>query len=146
MTKEKDKINITNKKAHFDYHIEEKFEAGIVLNGLEIKAIRAKRVNLTGSYVKIINAEVYWLGGNFTIGDGDPQRTRKLLLHQSEINRLLGKTIEKGLTIIPLRLYVTRGKAKLEIGLGRGMKNYDKRAVLKKKEQNREAERNIKQY
>lgn len=147
MTLEKaKKIESFNKKARFDYEIVDSFEAGIVLNGDEIKAIRKGQINLTGSYVKILNGELYWVGGEINVLQGDRQRTRKLLMHKSEIGKLAGKTVEEGLTLIPLKLYMKSGRAKIEVGLGRGMKKYDKRAVLKKKEQSREVEREIKQF
>ena len=129
-----------NKKATFDYEIIEAFEAGLVLTGSEIKAIRANKVILNGSYVKILGGEVYWVGGNINVLDGDPDRSRKLLLHRTEIERLVGKVQEKGLAMIPLKLYLKKGKAKLEVGLGRGLKKYDKREVAKKKDHLREME------
>lgn len=134
MTEKKVQIDIKNKKAYFDYKIEEHFEAGIVLTGDEIKTVRARRVNMTGSYVKIIGGEIFWLGGNISVKLGDPQKTRKLLLHEAEIERLFGKVSEQGYAIIPLRLYMKRGRAKLEIGLGKGMKKYDVREKLKKQD------------
>lgn len=137
-------ISIVNKKAYFDYQVLDSLEAGIALVGLEIKALRAKKVSITGSYVKILGGEVYWLGGNFDVTDGDRQRTRKLLLHTSEINSLIGKSQEKGLSLIPLKLYLKHGKAKLEIGIARGKKKYDKRETIKKRDQEKEASRSIK--
>lgn len=146
MTDKKSPVQIQNKKAFFDYEIIENFDAGIVLTGDEIKAIRAKRVNITGSYVKVINNEVFWIGGNFNMGESDNQRTKKLLLHEDEIKRLAGKSQERGYAIIPIKLYIKRGFAKLEIGLGKGKKEFDKRATLKKREQEREVDRKIKQF
>jgi len=146
MTDPKKQIDILNKKAVFDYEIIERFEAGIILTGLEIKAIRAKKVNLTGSYIKIIAGEVFWLGGNFNFDKVEPQRTKKLLLNKSEIEKLAGKVVQAGFALIPLRLYLKRGKAKLEIALAKGKKEYDKRAVMKKREQERETERRVKQF
>jgi SsrA-binding protein len=137
------KREIYNRKARFDYDITESIEAGIVLTGLEIKAIRAGRVSLAASYAKIINGEVYWLGGTFNI-DAETQRTKKLLLHKEQIDRLMGKTFEEGMALIPLKLYLKHGKAKLELGLGRGKKKYDKRSTIKRREQEREAQRGIK--
>jgi SsrA-binding protein len=139
----KKNIEIYNKKARFDYQILESFEAGIVLLGEEIKAIRAGRANITGSYAKVINGEVFWLGGNFNLPTGDNQRTKKLLVKNEQIRRLIGKTQEEGLALIPLKLYLTRGKAKLELGLGRGLKKYDKRERLKKRVQEREIDRRV---
>jgi len=146
MKKETNKIYLSNKKAFFDFTIEENFEAGIALTGEEIKALREKRVTINSSYIKVINGEVFWLGGNFNIVQGDKQRTKKLLLHKDQIKRLAGKTQEQGLTIIPLHLYIKRGRAKLEIGLAKGKKKYDKREVIKRRDLDREAERKVKQY
>jgi SsrA-binding protein len=142
MPEKKKKIEFFNKKARHDYKIEESMESGIVLTGHEIKGIRSARVNLTGSYVKIMGSEAFWVGGNISVLEGDPQRTRKLLLHGEQIKKLIGKTSQEGYSIIPLKLYIARGKAKLEIGLGKGMKKYDKRELLKKRDQEREAAQN----
>jgi len=125
---------IYNKKARFDYDIVGTFEAGIVLSGLEIKSIRAGKVDLTGSHVKIIGGELFWLGGIIQVAEGDSQRSRKLLMHKTEINKLIGKTEEKGMSLIPISLYITRGKAKLQIGLGKGRKKHDKREMIKKRD------------
>lgn len=133
-----------NKKAHLEYEILEKFEAGLQLTGQEIKAIRAHRVNLNGTFCRIQNHEAYIL--NMHIATVlEPERSRKLLLHKSEIQTLLGKTEQKGYSIIPLSLYLKKGKAKLEIALARGKKIYDHRETIKKKDQNRQAERDIKE-
>jgi len=131
-------LQFYNKKARFDYKIDDSFEVGLVLTGLEIKAIRNGRVNLTGSYVKILNNEVFWIGGELSGDNTEPQRTRKLLLHREQISKLTGKTQEKGFSLIPLKLYVNRGKAKMEVGVGIGLKKYDKREISKKKDQQRE--------
>ena len=136
----KKNIEFFNKKARHDYQITETFEAGIVLLGTEIKGIRGARVNMTGSYVKIINNELLWIGANIMVTDGDPQRNRKLLFHKDQLNKLALKTQKEGISIIPLKLYVTRGKAKLEVGIGKGMKKYDKREILKKRDQERESQ------
>jgi SsrA-binding protein len=133
-----------NKKARFDYEILESLEAGIVLTGPEIKAIRNGRVSLASSYAKIINGELFWLGGNFNLQEGDSQRTKKLLLHREQIKRLIGKSQEQGLAIVPLKLYLTRGKAKLEIAIARGKKKYDKRETIKKRDLEREMGRRVK--
>lgn len=135
----KNQIEIYNKKSRFDYQILDSFEAGIVLTGLEIKAIRSKKVNMTSSYAKIIGGEVFWLGGIIEVLEGDKQRTRKLLIRKDQIKKLIGKVEEKGLSLIPIKLYLTRGKAKLELGVGKGKKKFDKRAV----EKERDLERNI---
>lgn len=132
------KIEFYNKKARFDYEILDSHEAGIVLTGDEIKTIRSGRVDLTSSYVKIINGELFWLGGNINSEGGDRQRTRKLLMHKSEIDKLYGKSVEKGLSLLPLKLYLARGKAKMEVGVGKGMKKYDKRAKIKDRDIERE--------
>lgn len=134
-----------NKKARFDYDIQETMEAGIALTGQEIKAIRSGRVNMTGSYAKVISGEIFWIGATFNLPD-DADRTRKLLLHKEQIERLIGKSQEQGMTLIPLKLYLTRGKAKLELGIGKGLKKYDKRDKLKQRDQEREIGRKIKNY
>jgi SsrA-binding protein len=136
-----------NKKAYHDYFIEETFEAGIVLQGTEIKSIRAGKVNLKDSFAKIEQGELnlhnmhvspYEQGNRF---NHDPLRTRKLLLHRKEINKLIGETKEVGYTIVPLKIYLKNGFAKVLIGLGKGKKQYDKREDLKKKEAKRDIER-----
>lgn len=136
-----------NKKAYFDYKILDDLEAGLVLTGPEIKAIRAKQVNITGSYVKPFtdesgNAELWWVGSHFAI-DGDESRSKKLLLNKIEIERLVGKLTGKGLTILPLELYLSRGRAKLKIGLGSRKNQADKRDELRKRAVDREIERGI---
>lgn len=140
------KKQIVNKKAKFDYELSDFIEAGIVLTGNEIKAIRNGRINLTGSHVRIMNGEAFWLGGILNTVVGDHQRTRKLLLHKAQLQSLAGKTQEKGLTIVPVKLYLKKGRAKIELGIGKGMKKYDKREVLKKKDRDREAMREVKQF
>ncbi|MGE6379024.1 SsrA-binding protein SmpB [Peribacillus muralis] len=136
-----------NKKAYHDFFIEQTFEAGIVLKGTEIKAIRAARVNLKDAFAKIENGEIYLYnmhvspyeqGNQF---NHDPLRTRKLLLHKKEISKLIGETKEAGYTIVPLKMYLKNGFAKVLIGLGKGKKQYDKRDDLKKKEAKRDIER-----
>ena len=135
------KHTIQNKEAKFNYEILDEFEAGLILKGDEIKSIRANRVNLKGSYVKLFytkkgQPEVFLVGSRFYSQTLDPYRTRKLLLHQNEIKTLIGKTAEKGLTIVPLSIYIKNGKAKIKIALGRGKKLYDKRASIREKELN----------
>src|SRR5690625_2775714 len=129
-----------NRKASYDYFIEETYEAGIVLHGTEIKSIRARKVNLNDAHVKILNGEAqlinihiapYDQGNRF---NHDPTRKRKLLLHRKEIDNLLGATQRQGYTIVPLKMYIKNGYAKLLIGLGRGKKQYDKRHDLKQKQ------------
>jgi SsrA-binding protein len=122
-----------NKKARFDYQILETFEGGLVLKGDEIKSIRAKRVNLTGSYVRIVTNEAWII--NMNLNDAaEPTRTRKVLLHRSELSKLIGKTTEKGLTLVPLSIYIKRGKAKLEFGLGKGKKIFERKEDKKEKD------------
>jgi len=133
-----------NKKARFDYDITDSLETGIVLTGEEIKAIRANRVDMTGSYAKILNGEVFWIGANINIEGGDRQRTRKLLLHKSQIDKLMGKTSEQGFSLIPLKMYLSRGKAKLELGTGKGMKKYDKKEKLKERDIERDIDISLK--
>ena len=152
MAKEKNERAIaTNRKAFHDYTIEEKLEAGIVLKGTEVKSLREGRVNLRESYASVDGGEVFlhhchispYSHGN--IMNPDPVRRRKLLLHRKEINKLQGKTQQKGLTLIPLRMYFSpRGHAKVEIGLAKGKKLYDRREAIKGREAGREMERAIK--
>lgn len=134
-----------NKKAFHDYFIEEKYEAGIVLEGWEVKAIRDGRVNLKESYVVIMQGEIYIIGCHITpLGAAsthirpDATRTRKLLLHSEEIAKLIGKVERAGYTLVPLDMHYTRGRVKLQIGLARGKKQYDKRAAEKEKDWKRE--------
>jgi len=137
----------SNKKAYFDYSITDDLEAGLVLTGEEIKAIRDKRVNISGSYVKPFVAdganELWWVGSNFNIENGDQSRTKKLLLHKTEIERLTGKLSAKNLTIVPLELYLSRGRAKLKIGLASRKQVHDKRETLKKRDVEREVARRL---
>ena len=148
--KHDDKVLAQNKKASHDYFIEDTMEAGIVLQGTEIKSIRNGRVQLKDSFVRIRNNEAwisnmhispYEQGNRF---NHDPLRVRKLLLHKKQINELIGKTKRDGYTIVPLKMYVKNGYAKLLIGLGKGKKDYDKRSDMKKKEAKREIERAFK--
>lgn len=134
-----------NRKARHEYSITDSLETGIVLTGLEIKAIRNGRIDMSASYAKIINGEVFWLGGSINIDSGDTQRTRKLLLRKEQIRKLLGKTSEQGMTLVPLKLYISNGKAKLELGVGKGMKKHEKRAVLKERDIKREIEATLKE-
>ena len=139
-----------NRKAYHNYHILEEFEAGIVLMGTEVKAIRENRVNLGDSFARVRAGEV-WLEnchiGPYTHGNlenHEPRRPRKLLLHKREIKKLLGKSTRQGLTLIPLSIYFTRGKAKLKIGLAKGKKLYDKREAKKRKVVEREIQAQLK--
>lgn len=140
-----------NKKAWHDYFIESKYEAGLALEGWEVKSLRAGRVQLKESYVIVKDGQVYLFGAHIspltsasTHVHPDPTRTRKLLLHAEEISRLIGSVERKGYTMVPLSLYWKRGKAKLEIGLAKGKQLHDKRATLKEREQDREAQRALK--
>jgi SsrA-binding protein len=154
MAKDKDKgekVVATNRKAFHDYHIEDKFEAGIMLRGTEVKSLRDGLVNLRDSYASVNHGEVFlhnchinpYSHGN--IMNHEPLRTRKLLLHQKEITQLIGKTQQKGLTLIPLRIYFTpRGHAKVELALAKGKKQYDRRETIKTREAGREVERAMK--
>ena len=150
----KDKIQIitTNKKARHDYHILETLEAGIVLQGTEVKSLREGRCSLKDSYARIREGEIWLIGmhispyKNAGYATHDPWRERKLLLHKSEIMRLWRKVQEKGITIIPLKVYFKNGKAKVELGLASGKRKYDKRAELARREQEREMKRLEKHY
>ena len=144
------KIVSKNKKAFHDYTIEDKLEAGMVLTGPEVKSLRAGKANLKDGYAQIKNGELFLYNTHIsnysyaTYVKQDPLRTRKLLLHRREIRKLIGKLHEKGIALIPLSIYfVENGKAKVELGLARGKKLYDKRAALKEKEQGREIERSM---
>ena len=144
---------IKNKKAYYDYEILEKYEAGIELKGTEVKSLREGKANLRDSFVRIENGEAFLFNAYiapYTHGNlfnHEPTRRRKLLLHKSEIRRLFGKTQEKGLTIVPLRMYFnSRGKVKVEIALVRGKKKYDKRETIKRRELEREARKAMKYY
>jgi len=143
--------NITvNRKARHEYNILQTWEAGIVLVGTEVKALRQGKANLVDSYGKIKNGEVWLVNAHISeytqgnINNHEPRRERKLLLKKSEIRKLIGKTKEKGLTIIPLRLYFKNGKVKVELALAKGKKIYDKRKDIAKKDFQREQERKIK--
>ncbi len=146
------KIISENKKAYFNYQIEEMLEAGIVLIGQEVKSLKTRGVNLAGSYVVLKGEEVFWVGAKIAPyqpknapSNYNPERTRKLLLKKSEIKYLIGKSKQKGLTLIPLRVYTKRGKIKLEFGIARGKRRVDKRELIKKREIEREIQRALKQ-
>ncbi|PWW29576.1 SsrA-binding protein SmpB [Cytobacillus oceanisediminis] len=147
MPKGTGKMVAQNKKAYHDYSIEETYEAGIVLQGTEIKSIRAGKVNLKDSYARIQNNEIYLFGMHVSPYEQgnrynhDPLRTRKLLLHRKEINKLIGDSKEIGYSLVPLKMYLKNGYAKVLLGLAKGKKKYDKREDLKKKEAKREVER-----
>jgi SsrA-binding protein len=147
-----EKLICQNKKAWHNYFIEDKYEAGIALLGTEVKSLRDGKANLGDSYAKIQRGEVFLVDAHisaYRFGNRfnhDPLRTRKLLLHRREIRRLVGKVQEKGLTLIPLRLYFSDGKAKVELGLAKGKKLFDKRETLKRKTMEREMERGRKGF
>jgi SsrA-binding protein len=146
------KVVATNRKAHRDYNILETFEAGIALLGSEIKSVRDNRVSLSEAYVKADGGELWLVGAHIARYEAasymshDPTRARKLLMHRKQIRILLGKLAEKGLTLIPLRMYIKERTAKLEIGLGRGKKLYDKRETIMRRETKREIERTLKRH
>lgn len=153
MEKKKDggfKLVANNKKAYFDYFIEDKWEAGMELYGTEVKSVRMGKASIKESYIKIEKNEVFIYNMHISpyekgnIFNRDTVRVRKLLLHRSEINKLAGKIVEKGYTIVPLQVYMKNGLVKIEIGLGRGKKLYDKRQDIAKKDQRRENERDFK--
>ncbi len=141
-----------NKKAFHDFFVEEKYEAGIALQGWEVKAIRAGRMNIKEAYVVIRNGEIFLIGMHITPlatasthVNPDPTRTRKLLLHDSEIMKLIGKVERAGYTLVPLDLHYTRGRIKLEVGLAKGKKQHDKRSDEQEKDSKREAQRAMKE-
>jgi SsrA-binding protein len=151
MEKEDKEKNITvNRKARHEYTILQTIEAGIVLVGTEVKSLRQGKANLVDGYAKIENGELWLVNANISeytqgnINNHDPRRERKLLLNKSEIRKLIGKTKEKGLTLIPLRFYFKNGKVKVELALAKGKKVYDKRRDIAKKDFQREQERRIK--
>ena len=142
-----------NKKAGHDYHIEQRYEAGLALEGWEVKSLRAGRVQLKESYVRILHGEAFLLGAHVsalptasTHVNPDPTRTRKLLLKRPELNRLIGLTERAGYTLVPTAMYWKRGRAKLEVGLAKGKKLHDKRSTEKDRDWQREKERIFKQH
>jgi SsrA-binding protein len=147
---EPQKLVANNKKAYHDYFIEEKYECGIALHGTEVKSLRLGKCSIKEAFIRIENGEVFIYGMHVSpyekgnIFNKDPLRVKKLLMHKQEINKLLGKIKEKGFTLVPLQVYFSNGKAKVEIGLARGKKLYDKREDIAKKDARREAERDFK--
>jgi SsrA-binding protein len=146
------KIVCKNKKAFHDYHIDKTMEAGMVLTGPEVKSLRAGRANIKDGYAQLKNGELYIYNIHispyaFAVHSAtDPLRVRKLLLHKREIKKLIGKLNEKGVALIPLKIYfINNGKAKVELGLARGKKLYDKRAALKEKQSKRDVQRSLRQ-
>jgi len=148
--KEAQKLVANNKKAYHDYFIDETYEAGIALHGTEVKSMRMGKCSVKEAFIRIENGEVFVYGMHVSpyekgnIFNKDPMRVKKLLMHKYEINKLLGKIKEKGYTLVPLQVYFKEGKVKVEIGLARGKKLYDKRADIAKKDQRREAEKEFK--
>jgi len=150
--REKAQANIAeNRKAFHDYHLLETFEAGMVLLGTEVKAIREGRVNLRDSFARVEDGEVYLYNVNISpyshrgYADHEPLRRRKLLLHRHEILKLIGKTVEKGMTLVPVRMYFKNGRVKIAVSLAKGKKEYDKRETLKRRETERETRAAIKE-
>ncbi len=150
MAKEEMKLIANNKKAYHDYFIEEKYEAGLVLHGTEVKSLRMGKCSIKEAFIRIENGEVYAYGMHISpyekgnIFNKDPLRPKKLLLHKQQIRKLIGSSAEKGYTLVPLQVYFRDGRAKIEIGLARGKKLYDKRQDIAKKDQRREAEKELK--
>ena len=150
MAKESMKLVANNKKAYHDYFVDEKIEAGLVLHGTEVKSLRMGKCSIKESFIRIENGEMFAYGMHISpyekgnIFNKDPLRVKKLLLHKYEINKLAGKLAEQGYTLVPLQVYFSKGKAKMEIGLAKGKKLYDKRQDIAKKDQRRENERDFK--
>ena len=142
-------MKVINRRARYDYEILESFETGIVLTGPEVKSLRGGRMTLDGSFVKIIGSEVYLVNAQIfpypyaRPENYDPKRTRKLLMHKKEINLIHRRSQEKGLSIVPYKIYFKGGRAKLEIALARGKKQYDKRQALKEKDERRELKKGL---
>lgn len=149
-SQENRKLVANNKKAYFDYFIEDKFEAGIALHGTEVKSIRMGKCSIKESFLRVENGEVYIYGMHISpyekgnIFNKDPLRVRKLLLHKYEINKLFASMQQKGYTLVPLQVYLKGSLVKLEIGVARGKKLYDKRETIAKKDMRREAEKEFK--
>lgn len=150
MAKETMKLVANNKKAYHDFFIDEKYEAGLALHGTEVKSLRMGKCSVKEGFIRIENGEAWVYGMNISpyekgnIFNKDPLRPKKLLLHKAEISKLAGKIAEKGYTLVPLQVYFKQGKAKLELGLARGKKLYDKRQDIAKKDARRETEREFK--
>ncbi len=152
MGKKERKLVANNKKAYHDYFIEETYEAGIVLTGTEIKSVRQGKVSIKESYAKIENGEMFLYGMNISPYEQgnrynvEPLRPRKLLLHKQEIRKLIGYTTIKGLTLVPLKMYINEeGRAKVELAVARGKKNYDKRDDIAKRDAKRDMDRKLKE-
>jgi len=151
MAKEEKRVVAQNRKARHDYFIEQTIEAGIVLSGTEVKSIRAGKVSLKDSYANVKNGEVFIYGMHISpyeqgnIFNKDPLRDRKLLLHRAEINKLIGYIQQKGMTLVPLEVYFKNGKVKIELGIAKGKKLYDKREDIAKRDALREIDRRLKE-
>lgn len=150
MAKTNGKLIANNKKAYHDYFILDTYEAGIALHGTEVKSLRMGKCSIKESFIRVENGEMFIYGMHISpyekgnIFNKDPLRVRKLLLHKAEINKMLGKTKEKGMSIVPLKVYFKGSLVKVDIGLAKGKKLYDKRQDIAKKDQKREAERDFK--
>lgn len=150
MKQEPRKLVANNKKAYHDYFIEDKYEAGLVLHGTEVKSLRTGKCSIKEAFIRIVNDEVFIYGMHISpyekgnIFNKDPLRERKLLLHKDQIRKMAGKIAEQGYTIAPLQVYFTEGRAKIEIGVAKGKKNYDKRQTIAKKDQRRNEARDFK--
>ena len=148
--KETQKLIANNKKAYFDYFIDEKYEAGIALHGTEVKSMRMGKCSIKEAFIRIENGEVFVYGMHVSpyekgnIFNKDPLRVKKLLLHRHEVNKILGEVTQKGYTLVPLQVYLKGSLVKVQVGLGRGKKLYDKRDTIAKKDQRREAEKDFK--
>ncbi len=146
-----EKVLCSNRKAYHDYHIEESLESGIELKGTEIKSLREGKANLKDSYAVLKDGEIFLIGCHISpyshgnIYNHEPLRTRKLLLHREEIRKLTGKVTQRGFTLIPVRIYLSKGRAKVEIALARGKKLFDKRETIKEKDLRRESEKALKE-
>ena len=149
--KRAERLLADNRKAHHDYHILHTYEAGIVLLGTEVKSIREGRVNLRDSFARVEGGEVFIYNIHVSpyshrgYADHEPTRRRKLLLHKGEIRRLIGKTVERGMTLVPVRMYLKNGRVKVVVGVAKGKKTYDKRETIRRGEAERETRRAIKQ-
>ncbi|MGH9012363.1 MAG: SsrA-binding protein SmpB [Acidimicrobiia bacterium] len=149
MSRRGDRVAIRNRRARYDYHVLDSFECGIVLAGAEVKSIRDGRANLQDAYARVEDGEV-WLHGmhvspyEFSRGELEPVRPRKLLLHRKEIDELARATVERGVTLVPLSVYFKDGRAKVELAVARGKRQYDKRRTIAERDAKREAERALK--
>jgi len=152
MKRKAEKLVCANRRAKFDYHIEETYEAGMVLVGTEVKSLRNGKASLADGYARIVGGEVYLVNCHISpyeqgnIQNHDPLRPRKLLLHSREIRKLIGRTAERGYTLVPLRIYFVEGRAKVELALAKGKKRHDKREAMKRETTKREMERAIREH